>query len=97
MGGMIWRYTFVCSRGCSVVDYVLSSQDLFKCIIHLEVQEPNILTDHCLISFLFDFFTEETSISRSEEYEQVNNKYTWKTDFKMIMMKHFAKLIHWND
>ena len=45
------KYTFVGSRGSSVVDYVLSSQDLFKSISHFEVHDPNIISDHCLITF----------------------------------------------
>ena len=49
------RYTFVGHRGCSVVDYGICSQNLFNFIKEFEVQEPNILSDHCLINFSFDF------------------------------------------
>lgn len=52
----IGRFTFVGNRGCSVVDYILSSQNLFNFIQEFEVQEPNILSDHCRINFSFDFF-----------------------------------------
>ena len=51
----IGNYTFVGSRGSSVVDYVLSSQDLFKYINRFEVHDPNILSDHCLLTFSFRF------------------------------------------
>lgn len=49
----IMRYTFVGSKGSSVVNYVLTSQDLFKNISHFEVHDPNILADHCLLTFSF--------------------------------------------
>ena len=42
----IGRYTFVGNRGCSVVDYVLGSQDMFKFFKCFEVHEPNIISDH---------------------------------------------------
>ena len=49
----------------------------------------NILTCHC--SFSFDFFSEETFISRSEEYEQVNGKFTWKPAFKNDFIAAFQQ------
>ena len=47
----VGRYTFVGSRGSSVVDYVLSTQDLSTNISQFKVHEPNILSDHCLLIF----------------------------------------------
>ena len=55
----IGRYTFVGGRGRSLVDYVLSSQNMFQFANTFEVQEPNILSDHCLIKFGFAFFVIE--------------------------------------
>lgn len=53
----VGRYTFVGSRGCSVVDYILSTQDFFQFIKDFEVQEPNILSDHALLIFLLNLVT----------------------------------------
>ena len=47
----VGKYTFVGSRGSSVVDYVLTSQELFNLIEDFDVQEPNIMSDHCLVNF----------------------------------------------
>ena len=51
----IGRYTFVGNRGSSLVDYVLGSQEMFNLIKSFEVQEPNILSDHCIVNFSFEF------------------------------------------
>ena len=59
------------SRGSSLVDYVLASQDLFQCISKFEVEDPNIISDHCLISFCFDFDDEVLQDSLLENYEYV--------------------------
>ena len=42
----VGRYTFEGSRGSSLIDYVLSLQNLFNYIKSVIVQEPNILSDH---------------------------------------------------
>ena len=46
----VGKYTFVGSRGSSLVDYVLASQDMFYFVKYFCVQDPNILSDHCLIN-----------------------------------------------
>ena len=51
----IGRYTFVGHTGSSVVDYVLGSQEMISFVNSFEVQEPNTLSDHCLVSFSFEF------------------------------------------
>ena len=63
----IGRYTFVETRGSSVVDYVLSSQDLFTYVSHFKVHYPNILSDHCLLTVSYTFDT------RNERGETENN------------------------
>ena len=45
------KYTYLTDRGSSVVDYVLATQNLFDHIKCMKVYGPNILSDHCLISF----------------------------------------------
>ena len=49
----VGKYTFVGRRGSSLVDYVLASQNLFPFVKEFGVQDPNILSDHCVISFFF--------------------------------------------
>ena len=78
----IGRYTFVGSRGSSVVDYVLSSQDLFQCISKFEVHDPNVLSDHCLLTFSFTFQNSNVREVTENEYEQVQGKFVWNNDFK---------------
>lgn len=78
----IGHYTFVGSRGSSVVDYVIASQELFKFVKHFEVQEPNILSDHCLINFSFQFHEERELNTQSEDYERFSGKYIWSENFK---------------
>ena len=47
----IGKYTFVGSQGKSAVDYVIASQDLFPSVCTFAVDDPNILSDHCIIYF----------------------------------------------
>ena len=44
-----------------------------------EVEDPNILFDH---SFTFDFGDEELQDSLEENYEYVDGKFVWKSEFK---------------
>ena len=77
----IGKYTFVGSRGSSVVDYVLASQSLFDFIKYFEVQDPNILSDHCCIGFSFDFSAENENFD-VEDNEKISSKYVWNKDLK---------------
>ena len=45
------RVTCVKGNGKSVVDYVLCKQELFDMISEFVIDEPNILSDHCMIKF----------------------------------------------
>lgn len=78
----IGKYTFIGSRGSSVIDYVLASEDLFRFVKDFEVQDPNILSDHCIINFSFEFNRQPSLFSENEEYEKVSGKYVWDNDFK---------------
>ena len=78
----IGRYTFVGNRGSSVVDYVLASQELFTCIRHFEVQDPNIFSDHCIINFSIEFGNRAKENNQPDICDYVSGKYTWKNDFK---------------
>ena len=78
----IGRYTFVGSRGRSLVDYVLSSQNMFQFVNFFEVQEPNILSDHCLIKFSFEFSRDRVHCKEQDQYETINSKYKWNSERK---------------
>ena len=68
----VGQYTFVGSRGSSVVDYILASHSLLKFAKEFEVHELNILSDHCLISCNFEFFIQQNLNTQTKEFEQVN-------------------------
>ena len=51
----IGRFTFVGSTGCSVVNNGLVSSDVLHCLSHFEICPPNILSDHCAITFYITF------------------------------------------
>ena len=74
------RYTFVGNRGSSVVVFVLSKSDFFNFAKHFEVQEPNILSDHCLIELSFEFGFCQQQNEQSENFESVSGKHTLNND-----------------
>ena len=87
----VGRYTFEGSKGSSLVDYVLSLQNLFNYIKSFIVQEPNILSDHCMISFCLEFHSDTIQGAESEEYGFVDGKYNWKSDFKAVYVQAFQQ------
>lgn len=50
----IGKGTFVGSNGSSLVNYVICSPDLISAINYFRVDDPNILSDHCIIHFGLD-------------------------------------------
>ena len=46
------------------------------------MHDPNLLYDHCLITFSFKFGNEEITDSLSENYDYVDGKFVWKAEFK---------------
>ena len=87
----VGRYTFVGSRGSSLVDYALSSQDLFNYVKSFIIQELNILSDHCMIRFCLEFHSDTIRGAESEEYGFVDGKYNWKSDFKTEYVQAFQQ------
>ena len=78
----VGKYTFVGHRGCSVVDYVLTKPELFDFISHFKIHEPNILSDHCLLTLSFEFGAIKQVNTESEVNENVTGKYKWKKELK---------------
>ena len=81
----IVKYTFIGSRGCSLVDYVLVSESIFDLISSFTVHDS--LSDHCLIDYTFEnsvsigttYLLREVNIE-NESYEEVSSKYKWKSE-----------------
>ena len=66
------------SRGSSLIDYVIVSEDLLSHISDFYVSDPNILSDHCTVNFVI-----QNSISETKDEEvdfdksSVQTKYVW--------------------
>ena len=85
----IGKNTFVGHQGSSLIDYVLCTQNLFSRVTKFEVSDTNILSDHCLITFHFDFDKRvENEITDELNYEKVNSKYVWKHELKSDFIKN---------
>ena len=66
------KCTFVGHNGKSVVDYVLASENMIPLIDKFVVYEPNILSDHCLISFTSEL-TQNEEITRLADTCRLNS------------------------
>ena len=49
------KCTYVGSRGSSLIDYAIADQELFEYFSDFCVEDPNILSDHCVLNFVLDF------------------------------------------
>ena len=87
----VGRYTFVGSRGSSVVDYILTSQDLLHQVKSFTVQDPNIMSDHCIINFCLEFGHSKNQSSECDEHGHVDGKFKWKSDFKADYIHSFQQ------
>ena len=66
-------FTHVSSRGSSVVDYVISTQNLIQNVLRFKVKDPNLMSDHCVIDFTL-FFDKCMYINNND------NKNTYKNN-----------------
>lgn len=74
----IGKFTCHTHRGESVVDYVLTSTDILPLIRSFDVGEPNILSDHSVLSFSLAANFEFSRVHEFEEnFESVQYKYVW--------------------
>jgi len=64
----------VASTGSSVVDYVISTPNMYNFVSHIVVHEPNILSDHCIIDF--DLTFEKRIVADDPLYADCNNPHT---------------------
>ena len=64
---LFFFFFFFNSNGKSTIDYMLSSIDLFHDIQYFNIQPPNELSDHCLVSTgIFSDF--ENIVTNGEHY-----------------------------
>ena len=49
--GDIGKCTYVSGAGRSLVDYVIASPHIFSLVDTFNVDDPNILSDHCIVNF----------------------------------------------
>ena len=77
----IGKFTCIKKNGSSVVDYVLCKQGMFPLINYFVVDEPNILSDHCIVSFSLNTFIDcrETAKDEGRDLQFV---YRWDNDKK---------------
>ena len=67
---------FLNSNGKSTIDYMLSSIDLFHDIQYFNIQPPNELSDHCIVSTgIFSDF--ENIATNGEHHNTIPGKYLW--------------------
>jgi len=81
----VGKYTFNGFQGKSVVDYVITSQTLMSSFQSFVVDEPNIFSDHCLISFSFkngissnpDGSVRDENNNRDSQGSKLSYMYKW--------------------
>ena len=63
----------------SITDYALVSQNLLKQFVTFYVNDPDILSDHCVINFSLRFRStaDTASFDVDDDYEAVESKYIW--------------------
>ena len=78
----VGKYTYICSNGRSVIDYMLASQNLIEFIQSFDVHDPNILADHCCVSLVLEFPLSDNILpdERSDSFDNVNGKYLWNAE-----------------
>ena len=72
------KYTCIKGNGKSVVDYVLCKPEIFRIFSSFIVEEPNILSDHCMIKFSFSCYNIGNVIELDQEVN--SQKFTYKWD-----------------
>ena len=78
----IGSFTYVGSRGSSLVDYCIVNPVLLNEFSSFYVHDPNILSDHCLIEFsLFSMYQRPAHIDTSNEQEGLKY-FKWNNDRK---------------
>ncbi len=82
------KFTFVDCRGSSMVDLVVVKSDILKCFSSFTVDDPNVLSDHCNISFSL---LSHSNVHVNQQPQRVNDdenqsgnipyKYKWNSEY----------------
>ena len=86
------KYTFVGRRGSSLVDYVLSSQSLFSLVKTFDVQNPNIMSDHCLVHFSLELAVVNED-RQNDDKESVALNINGARSEKQNFYRHYSRMI----
>lgn len=82
----IGKNTCVLQQGSSVIDMVLCRPDMFHCVNSFVVQDPNILSDHCVVNF--ELYSNVVLLQNDIFKESGNDipyVYKWDGDKKMYL------------
>ena len=84
----IGKFTCVNSQGSSSIDFVTCRSDCFKYIKQFYVNEPNIVSDHCVVNFVLQAYVDIDSISLNSDDNLVDSHfmYVWKSENKMCLL-----------
>ena len=87
------KCTYVGSRGSSLIDYVIADQDLFKYLSNFCVNDPDILSDHCVLNFvmnfeLLDYDSASNTVEGENDIQLCNGKYAWDNDKANIFLNN---------
>ncbi|MCG8044774.1 MAG: reverse transcriptase domain-containing protein, partial [Candidatus Thiodiazotropha endolucinida] len=78
--GNIGKCTYVGSSGKSLVDYVIGSQQLFPLIDTFVTDEPNIISDHCIVNFSLHANIINQDNNVEGEIKSCTHKYVWNNE-----------------
>ena len=73
----IGKCTFVGSTGKSLVDYAIASQSLFSVINTFMVDDPNIVSDHCIEQFSLLVSKIHIDAEAAQSGNPLKYKYVW--------------------
>ncbi|MES9880123.1 MAG: reverse transcriptase family protein, partial [Sedimenticola sp.] len=79
------KCTYVGSRGSSMVDFVLVTVPLLQLFSSFNVDDPNILSDHCTVNFTMSCNRQEQENSQNmqmddnQHIQNVQYKFVWET------------------
>ena len=79
----VGRLTCVKGNGRSVVDYVLCKSDMFFLVNSFDVDESNILSDHCVVSFSLDTSANIREVVRDDGLD-LQYIYRWDNNKKRV-------------
>ncbi len=82
----IGKCTYIGSRGSSLIDYVLTMPDCMQMFNIFKVEDPNVLSDHCVIYFEYEYTLNTNSINSTtcnEGCTTIQYKFVWNKDHEI--------------